>query len=277
MVENRASMLSFALDSSLPVLCVAVVALAIALAVAGLLVARLILPAETLDVHHYMTSAQFQVMGTIYAVLLAFVIITVWQHHSAITTTLEEEAANLLELRRDAGQYPESIGRPLVDALQAYAVAVVDDEWEAMRHGGESARAAKAYDDVWRLYRTLPVTDFRELAAQTETLRRMNNLAESRHLRLLRARTTIDPILWIALLTGGALTIGFSYLFGAKHLGFQVLTTAIFAGTIALFICVIVVLDAPFTRAGSVSREPFLRALRIMHKGYPSATVSGER
>jgi Protein of unknown function (DUF4239) len=277
MVENRASMLSFALDSSLPLLCVVVVAIAIVLAVAGLLVARRVLPAETLDAHHYVTSAQFQVMGTIYAVLLAFVIITVWQHHSAITTTLAEEAGNLLELRRDAGQYPDSVGRPLVDALQAYAAAVVDDEWEAMRHGGESARAEAAYENVWRLYRTLPVSDFRELAAQTETLRRMNGLAESRHLRLLHARTTIDPILWIALLAGAALTIGFSYLFGAKHLGFQILTTAIFAGTIALFICVIVVLDAPFTRAGSVSQEPFLRVLRIMQRGYPSATVSGAR
>jgi energy-converting hydrogenase Eha subunit G len=99
-------MLSFLLDSSLPVLCGMVVALAIVLAVAGLLVARRILPAETLDVHRYMTSAQFQVMGTIYAVLLAFVIITVWQQHSAITNTLEKEAADLLELRRDAGLYP---------------------------------------------------------------------------------------------------------------------------------------------------------------------------
>ena len=270
-------MLSWLLDSSLPALCAIVVAFAIVLAVAGLFVARRVLPAETLDVHHYMTSAQFQVMGTIYAVLLAFVIITVWQHHSAITTTLEEEAANLLELRRDAGQYPESIGRPLVDALQAYASAVVDDEWEAMGHGGESDRAEQAYENIWRLFGKLPVTDLRELAIQTETLRRMNDLAETRHLRLLRVRTTVDPILWIALLAGGALTIGFSYLFGAKHLGFQVLTTAIFAGTIALFICVIVVLDAPFARAGSVSREPFLRALRIMHEGYPSTTVSGEQ
>lgn len=270
-------MLSLALYSSLPLLCGMVVALAIALAVGGLLVARRILPAETLTFHHYITSAQFQVMGTIYAVLLAFVIITVWQHHSAITTILEEEAADLLELRRDAGQYPESIGGPLVEALRAYATAVVDDEWEAMSRGGESDRAGQAYENIWRLYRTLPVNDFRELAAQNEILRQMNDLAENRHLRLLRARSTIDPILWIALLAGGALTIGFSYLFGAKHLGFQVLTTAIFAGTIALFICVIVVLDAPFARAGSVSREPFLRALRIMHQGYPSATVSGER
>jgi len=270
-------MLSFLVDSSLPVLCSMVVAFAIVLAVAGLLVARRVLPAETLDVHHYMTSAQFQVMGTIYAVLLAFVIITVWQHHSAITTILEEEAADLLELRRDAGQYPESISGPLVEALRAYATAVVDDEWEAMSRGGESDRAGQAYENIWRLYRTLPVNDFRELAAQNEILRQMNDLAENRHLRLLRARSTIDPILWIALLAGGALTIGFSYLFGAKHLGFQILTTAIFAGTIALFICVIVVLDAPFTRAGSVSREPFLRALRIMHEGYPSTTVSGEQ
>src|SRR5262249_5249367 len=153
----------------------------------------------------------------------------------------------------------------------------VDDEWDAMSRGGESDRAEHDYENIWRLFRTLPVNDFRQLAAQNEILRQTNDLAENRHLRLLRARTTVDPVLWIALVAGGALTIAFSYLFGAKHLGYQILTTAVFAGTIALFICVIVVLDAPFTRAGPVSREPFLRALRIMHEGYPSARVSGER
>ncbi len=257
------------LDLALPWLCLTVVGSGIALALAGLLVTRRVLPRERLAPHHDMTGAEFQVVGTIYAVLLAFVVITVWQHHNGITTTVEEEAANLLELRRDATQYPESVAGPLVAALRAYAEAVVDDEWDAMSHGGESPRARAAFDDVWRLYRALPVGDFRELAAQGETLRRMNDLAENRNLRLLRARSKIPPVLWVALLGGAALTVGFSYFFGVSNLRLHMLTTATFAGTIALFIFVIVVLEAPFTRAGSVSREPFLRVLRIMRDGNP--------
>jgi hypothetical protein len=252
------------LNLPLPVLGAAVVAFGVVVAVAGLLVARRILPREILASHHDMTGPKFQVVGTIYAVLLAFVVITVWQHHNSIRTTVELEAATLLELRRDASQYPEALATPLVAGLRAYAEAVVDDEWDAMNHGGESARAQAAYENLWRLYRALPVGDFRELAAQGETLRRMNALAENRNLRLLRSRSDVHPVLWVALLAGAVLTIAFSYFLEARDLGFQVLTTATFAGTIALFIFVIVVLDAPFTRVGSVSREPFLRVVRMM-------------
>ena len=257
-------MLSFLSDLSLTWLGVTVVASGIALALGGLLVARRILPHERLSPHHDMTGPEFQVVGTIYAVLLAFVVITVWQHHNGITDTVEDEASNLLELGRDAQQYPEAVARPLLDALRAYAEAVVDDEWDAMRRGGESPRAHEAYADLWRLYRALPVSDFRELAAQTETLRRMNDLADNRNLRLLRARERIPAVLWVTLLAGAVLTVGFSYFFGVSNLRLHLLATATFAGTIALFIFVIVVLETPFTRAGAVSPEPFRRVLRLM-------------
>jgi len=263
------SFLSDLPDLSLAWLGVTVVASGIALALGGLLVARRILPRERLAPHHDMIGPEFQVVGTIYAVLLAFVVITVWQHHNSITDTVEEEASNLLELRRDAGQYPEAVSRPLLAALRAYAEAVVDDEWDAMRRGGESPRAREAYRELWRLYRELPVADLRELAAETETLRRMNDLAANRNLRLLHSRERIPSVLWITLLAGAVLTVGFSYYFGVSNLRLHMLATATFAGTIALFIFVIVVLEAPFTRAGAVSREPFQRVLRIMQDTGP--------
>jgi hypothetical protein len=133
-----------------------------------------------------------------------------------------------------------------------------------MSRGAESARAQAAFEQLWHTYRELPVHDERELAAQIETLRRMNDLAENRHLRLLRSRSKIPSVLWLGLLAGAGLTVAFSYFFGARSLGLQVLMTAGFAGTIALFIFVILVLDAPFTGFSPVSREPFTRALRVM-------------
>src|SRR5262249_40358759 len=142
--------------------------------------------------------------------------------------------------------------------------AVVGDEWDAMSRGGESATAQTAFEHLWDMYRTLPVHDERELATQIETMRRMNDLSADRHLRLLRSRSKMPSVLWLGLLGAGLLTMAFSYCFGARSAALQIFLTAGFAGTISLFIFVIVILDAPFAGAHPISREPFLRALRVM-------------
>ena len=248
----------------LPVVAAVIIVSGIAIAIAGLVIARRLLPVETLASHHDITGAQFQVVGTLYAVLLAFIVITVWQRYESLTSTLELEAADVLELFRDTRQYPDAVHDALAGDLRAYIDAVIGDEWEAMSRGGESAKAQATFEQLWRTYRELPVRDERELAAQIETLRRMNELAENRHLRLLRSRSKIPPVLWLGLLGGAMLTVTFSYFFGARSLALQVLMTAGFAGTISLFIFVILILDAPFAGFSTISREPFTRALRVM-------------
>jgi hypothetical protein len=255
---------SWVTNLPLPAVGAAIVLLGITVAVAGLLTARRLLPLDTLAFHHDITGSWFQVVGTLYAVLLAFVVITVWQRYDGLTSTVELEAADVLELFRDTRQYPAEVHDALAATLHAYVTAVIGDEWDAMSRGGESATAQTAFEQLWRTYRELPVRDDRELAAQIETLRRMNDLAANRHLRLLRSRSKIPPVLWLGLLGGALLTITFSYFFGARSTALQIFLTAGFAGTISLFIFVIVILDAPFAGANPVSREPFQRALGVM-------------
>src|SRR5262245_3572712 len=123
-----------------------IVVFGIALAVGGLMIARRVLPLDTLASHHDITGAQFQVVGTLYAVLLAFIVITVWQRYESLTTTVEMEAANVLELFRDTRQYPDAVHDALARNLRAYADAVVGDEWEAMGRGAERPRAQATFE-----------------------------------------------------------------------------------------------------------------------------------
>jgi len=255
---------SWVTNLPLPAVGAGIVLLGIAVAVVGLLCVRRLLPLDLLAFHHDITGAWFQVVGTLYAVLLAFIVITVWQRYEGLTSTVELEAANVLELFRDTRQYPPEVHASLAAGLHAYVTAVIRDEWDAMSRGGESAKAQAEFEQLWRAYRQVPVHDERELAAQIETLRRMNDLAENRHLRLLRSRSKIPRVLWLGLLGGALLTMSFSYFFGARSRTLQVLLTAGFAGTISLFIFVIVILDAPFAGSHPISREPFQRALRVM-------------
>jgi len=237
---------------------------AVLIAVGGLFVFRRFVPLDILASHHDITGAKFQVMGTIYAVLLAFVVVTVWQQYYSIATTVEIEASKVLDLYRDAAEFPEPMQSELRNQLRAYAQAVVEEEWDTMARGHECTHARIEFQKLWAVYRQLPVRDLRELAAQDETLRRMNELGENRQLRLLRARSRVPTVLWIAVVLGAVATIGFSYFFGARSVRLQAVMVAIFTAAISLFFYVIAALDTPFSGTGWISPRPFTRALHTM-------------
>jgi hypothetical protein len=236
------------------------IGVAVASSVAGLLVVRRLLPPATLQAHHDVASAKFQVIGTLYAVLLAFVVVVVWQQFQAASVNVDVEATKLSDLYRDAAEYPEVDRVRLRRQLRAYAEAVVADEWGAMARGGESARAWAEYDQLWKVYRGLRPRDVTEVATAIETLQRMNELGEARNLRLLHSRASIHPVLWAGLITVGALTIGFGYFFGTQ-LRAQVAMTAVFATAIGILVFIIVVLAHPFRGYGHIAPDPFVRAL----------------
>lgn len=233
---------------------------AVAGSVAGLLLVRRLVPAAALQAHHDVAAAKFQVIGTLYAVLLAFVVVVVWQQFQAASANVDMEAAKLSDLYRDAEEYPETDRVRLRRQLRAYAEAVVADEWGAMARGGESTRAWIEYDALWKVYRALHPRDVTEVATAIETLDRMNELGEARNLRLLHSRASIHPVLWAGLIGVGVLTIGFGYFFGTR-LRLQVAMTAVFATAIGILVFIVVVLAHPFRGYGRISAEPFERAL----------------
>jgi ABC-type multidrug transport system fused ATPase/permease subunit len=228
------------------------IGVAVASSVAGLLLVRRFVPAAVLQQQHDVASPKFQVIGTLYAVLLAFVVVVVWQQFQSASVNVDVEATKLSDLYRDAEEYPEAERVRLRRQLRAYAEAVVTDEWDAMARGGESTRAWVEYDGLWKLYRALRPRDLTEIPIATETLRRMSELGEARSLRLLHSRAAIHPVLWAGLIVLGVITIGFGYFFGAR-LRAQVAMTALFASAIGILVFIIVVLAHPFRGYGRIS------------------------
>jgi len=240
---------------------IGVIGLTTTSAVTGLLLVRRAVSLEVLQANHEVASAKFQVMGTLYAVLLAFAVVIVWQQFQSAGATVAHEAVKIANLFHDAAEYPEADRVRFRRQLLAYADAVVSEEWEAMAAGGESQRAREEYNKLWDIYREIRPRGLRDLATASETLRRMNELGENRLERLLHSSASIHPALWFALIAVGGLIIAFSYFFGTENLTSQVLMTTFFSGTLGLILFVIIVLSHPFKGYGRVSPEPFLHML----------------
>ena len=74
----------------------------------------------------------YAVIGVIYAVILAQVVIAAWEEYQEARAVADNEANAVLNLARLAQVWPEEDRLKVEDALSAYAEHVVDVEWPTM-------------------------------------------------------------------------------------------------------------------------------------------------
>jgi hypothetical protein len=230
-----------------PLLGVLVVGAAIALAVAGLVLVRRLVPLAVLEANHEVGGILIQIVSPAYAVLLAFVVFAVWTQHDDAGSFVAQEANHLANLFRNARGLPEPGQSQLLTGLRQYGQVVIDHEWQTMARGEASQQAWDAYDSLVSLLYGMDPPTGRESGFYRACVENANALGDLRSRRLLSSSTTLPSVLWILLIGGGAITIAFSFLFGAKNLWAQALMTAAAAGSIAFFLFLILVTDLPFT------------------------------
>ena len=86
---------------------------------------------ETLVKNNEIAGFKFATVGVIYAVLLAFSVIVVWEKFNDAQTSVAEEAGATAALFRYAeGKEPEALA--FRTALVNYLKAAIDEEWPAM-------------------------------------------------------------------------------------------------------------------------------------------------
>lgn len=200
---------------------------------------------------------KFATLGVIYAVLLGFAIVSVWEKFSeAELLVLREAGASATLYRLSSGEEPEAVATR--STLRAYLESVVEDEWTLMaseRESRVSGASMKALYDA-----TLRLADKRPLAVGVELLKELGTITEARRGRLYVARGVVSPALWLMLICGALVTVGFTYFFAMENLRAQTAMTGALAFIIFLGLFVIISYDHPFTGAVSVEASP-LRSL----------------
>jgi hypothetical protein len=236
-----------------------IVVLAIVLSVGGLLVFRRFISNRDLKIHNDVAGFMFGTLGVIYAVLLAFMVIVVWETFDSASSNVEKEASRLADLYRDSEAFQEPDKKQVWNLLSEYGKAIVVDEWKTASIGEKSAKTQKAQDELCSFYETYtPKTKTEEVFFE-ESVRKLNELCEFRRLRLMESRNGIDSILWFVLIFCGVMTIVFTFFFGMENIRNQMIMTSILAVTIALILFTILEFDYPFTGELSVSSDPFKR------------------
>lgn len=245
-------------------LVIGAVSVAALLAVGGLVVARRVLPQPVLERHNDVLGHVYPVLAVLNTVVLAFTAIAVWGRYSEARQIAEREANALVDLFRHAVALTDQV--ELQERILRYADLVETDEWAAMAHGEASPEAAQAYAAIWRAYLALAPTTDREKLWLEQSIERLNDLDNSRNLRLVRSRLRTPGAMWITLCTLSAVTVVFSYFFGFRNFRLHMLMTGATAAALALLLSLIWALQAPFGHIAPVAPDALREAVDVFEK-----------
>jgi hypothetical protein len=231
-------------------------------AVAGLELVQRLVPSEKRQEHNDVAGFLYAVVGIVYAVLLALLVIAVWEQYQSARETVEGEANAVADIAWLAHSLPETERYQLQEHARSYAQEVVDQEWPLMEQGGiEGQRGTpEGWDLVDDMRATLQEFEPRteaETQIYAEGLDQIDRLGDDRRMRFVAAEEGIPGVLWAVLVFGGVVTVGFTYLFGLQNTWAHRLMVLSLTAVIALVLFTIGVMEYPFSGGARIGPESF--------------------
>jgi hypothetical protein len=236
------------------VLGLGIVAVTTGAALLGLLAVRRRVELRTLEAHHDVAGLILAIVGVLYAVLLAFVVVIAWQQLDNSMGAATTEAATVGSIYRETLAFGNR-GAEAQQAIRQYAVSVADVEWPTMAdHHVESPATDVALNQVWRSLERLGPTTPSQTEFYSNAVTSLQRVSELRRARILMSGDELPLPLWTALIVGAMISIGFTYFFGVRNFRAQALMVAALSSMIGVVLFLILALDLPFT--GDISVGP---------------------
>jgi hypothetical protein len=248
-----------------------IVAVATVVAVGGLVLVQRLYSTERRKQHNDVAGFIYAVLGVSYAVLLGLMLIAVWEQWNAAQDVASDEANQLAGIFYFAHALPQPEGRHIQELVRSYSQVVVEEEWPLMAQGKSSPEAWATLDELRGTILGLnppkgaQQTGYDEMR-YNQMLEQLHSLGDARRERLLVAEQGLPPILWIVLILGGVITVGFTYLFGLENTLVHMLMVASLAMIISLSLFTVAALDYPFNGDIRIHPAPYEHDLERFHK-----------
>jgi len=235
----------------------------LALAVQSIVLRRI--PIEKLEAHHEVAGALIVVLGTMYGILVATVLVAVWDRYDEAQNQAGREANSTADLYRVVQHLSSPEAEKLRDLSIRYLDSVVTEEWPLLRKGQAGPRTAAIVDEMWRTTTGWQPVSAGEINLHAAALHSVTELAELRRHRLFRSHAVPARGVWIIMVTGAVFVIGFSYFFGLRYRFSKYIMTGALTLMIVLLLFATHELQRPFSGVAALRPYEYEVVLRMLY------------
>jgi hypothetical protein len=232
-------------------------------AVVGVLAGRKLIRRHVAEGHNDVLVPMFLTAGVIYAVLLAFMVIAMWESYDNAAANTAEEASLLVPLYRQSMDFSPDKGVEMRKLIRAYGQGVID-QWERFRETAQGSTSARMnVDRMIYLFGTLtPASKSKEIV-DAQFFQTFAQLMTDRNKRLLQAAESLSWIMWVAAVGGGIVTVGMCFVLYMDKPMPQVVMTSVLSALIGMLLLIMIILDRPFVGPLGIEPEPFATTLAL--------------
>jgi len=237
-------------------------------AVAGVMIGRKILHGRVQEGHNDVCVPIFLNAGVLFAVLLGFMVVAVWESYDTAKTTAATEATALVPLYRAAGNLPPEAATKIREITREYIHEVIEDEWPMQASTGQpSSKARKGIGDFYRTFgdgtiSTQVKKDF-PLSCSV-VMQAITEVSTDRNKRNLEANESVPTVMWCAILGGALVIISMSFVIYMERPLPHFIMAGLMAFLIGLLLFSCLILSQPFRGPIAISPESFEKTLIVL-------------
>lgn len=208
-----------------------------------------------------MLKVTVEFVGLAYAILIGFVMVSLWQDQADAREVASSEASALHDIVSISRGLPTRDASRVGAAVRGYCDSVVGEEWGRLRDGSASQRTQVAAEGILRAVTAIETTDGLQTTLQSSMVESYKEFTGLRTERLALANVRLAGELWLLVLLASVLMIVLVAAFeseGKWHIG----ATVVIAATIGMVLFAIIALSYPFSGDVSVSAHPFIDVAR---------------
>lgn len=244
------------------------------LSVVAMLIVRKTIGMRFLRDHHEVSDPLLACVGTLFAILLGFMVANAMTRFEEARLNVEREAGAISDIYRLSRGLPEKAGLIIRSDCSKYVNGVIEDEWPKMAQRKMSYDVWKHYGQIWTDVLSYEPQTNRENNIHTTMLSSMASLGDCRRIRATQMSYSVPHVLWGVVLIGAFATGILVLFFGIENVVMQSFTTALVNLVLFLNVFLLATYDEPFCGDVSVRPHAFEVARDSLNRRYKGLSPS---